>query len=214
MMKGTVGVSGLVLAFATAPVMASPITWSFAGSTTGTGIAEIPVGSHIAVDWTFDPSTPSGCAAGDPNGAYFGQSATVTIDSTGGSLVYHAASGFVLVDTNEATGCSPLPAHPGTVEARLYDWSGPDLPGLPLYTLPMPFPGGLFWSQAPSDGAFPGARPATVSWQGPFFGGQAIPVNATLEAVPEPAALGLVLSGLAIIAARRPRRRSRSTRES
>ena len=218
MMKGTVAVVVLsVSAVVAAPAMASPMTWNFAGSTTGGGITDIPMGSPVTVSWTFDPSAPNGCAPGEPAGSYSGQSATVTIDSAVGPLVYQAGGGFLLVDTNLAVGCVPQgPTVPGTAEARLVNWSGQDLAGQPLFTFGMAFPGGLFWSQPPSNGVFPAVQPAFVFLQGPYFFGlpgttQTVGVQATLAAVPEPATVGLVACGLSVLAIRR-RRRGRPAR--
>ena len=194
--------------------MASPMTWSFAGSTTGGGLADIPVGSPVSVNWTFDPSAPNGCAPGDPTGFYTGQSSTVTIGSTIGPLVYQSA-GILLVDTNLLLGCVAQGGNSGTVEARLPFWSGPDLPGGPLDTT-LVFPGGLFWSQAPGNGAFPTVQPPFVVLQGPYFNTASAPhvgVQANLAAVPvpEPATAGLLACGLSVLAIRR-RRRGRPAR--
>jgi hypothetical protein len=212
MLKGTVILLAFSLAIAVAaPVAASPVTWSFAGQAFDTGIPEIPGGTPVTADWTFDPSAPNGCPAGDPTGFYPGQSATVTINSTIGPLVYHAAGGVLLVDTNLVVGCGPQSFSPGTVEARIFSWSGPDLNDMHLFLGSLPFPGGLFWDQAFSNGAAPAVQPHTVLLQGPFFFGASVSpsiltVEAGLQAVPEPATVGLVACGLSVLAIRRRRR--------
>jgi hypothetical protein len=218
MIKGTVAVFVVIVStIVAARAMASPMTWNFAGSTSGVGIPEIPIGSPVTVSWTFDSSTPNACPAGDPDGAYFGQSTTVTINSTIGPLVYHAAGGLLLVDTNLALGCTTQIFSPGTVEARIFNWSGPDLGNLDLFVGTPPFPGGLFWDQLFSNGAFPAVQPHSVLLQGPFFfgpstSGNVIGVQAGLQAVPEPVTAGLVGCGLLVLAIGR-RRGGRPARE-
>lgn len=192
---------------------ASPITWQFEGTVENSGVAEIPIGTPVLFDWTFDPALliDSCAGAGGPPGIYNGQSATMHLDTTVGMRSYQAAAGFLVSNGVSFFGCGlPQP----DMELRLHTWSGPNLPSAALFANPASggFPG-LFWSDPSLGGKFPTSPPEQVflSMGGLFLensSGQPVGFSGSLQAVPEPATLALLGSGagVAVWIVRRRRR--------
>jgi hypothetical protein len=189
-----------------ANAVASPITWTFAGVTSGSLIPEIPIDTPIRLDWTFDSVQTNVCPPDATAGVYFGQHVTTTV----GSYVFQA-DGFLISDSHYMEGCyGSFP----DMELRLPTWTGPNFSNAYLAPVSPGYPTGLYWFER-LNGAFPTAQPEAVRFEGPLFytSGSvqpflgfpadltAVPLNNT--AVPEPASLLLLASGVSALCARR-----------
>lgn len=193
----------LFLVSLSTPAAASTITWQFAGYTTSTTFVDIPVGSLVTASWTFDSNEPNLCQPTHVTGAYFNQTLTVTAQTTSGPLTW-VGTGFLLADTRITTACWTT-GHPGEMELRIPTFTGPTLPS-GQYPSFGTYPGGLFWVQQPTYGAFPLNQPASVYLQGPFFRSDIAfseAITGWLTPVPEPSSGVLVLLGCGALLYRR-----------
>lgn len=192
MTRALVGGVCLVLGLA-APAAAAPITWGFEGSVVASQVGAFPIGTPVTLDWAADPSAPNACASADPAvGIYFGQSLTETLDG-----MSYTIGGILTVGTTLARGCSG-PADIG-VELNLVTWTGPNMTEGPLVTswICCGIPA-MAWNNVLPAGAYPSLPPVSATLQGPYFaGGQAAVTVAvrSVQAVPEPATLSLLLLG-------------------
>ena len=200
---------------------AAPITWTFAGTTNGTGIAEIPVGSPFTVSVFLDSAAPNLCPAGYPTGLYSGSGGVLTIQSAAaGTLVYSSAHSDLLSGSLEPVGCSLAPPSPGPTafELRMGGWSGPSFADAvfdaQFFGLsPRP---GLFWFTVPMNGAFPTEQPVAPYFDGPYYitnsGRRSITSFTFVRPVPEAGTCLLVGIGLMAAAMRLANRRALITR--
>jgi hypothetical protein len=83
--------TGLFLACAPRFGAATPITWDFEGEIFFSGVSDLPVGTPVSIEWSFDDEQPNACPAGDPGGLYRGMSATVVL----GDFTYTTSGFFV-----------------------------------------------------------------------------------------------------------------------
>src|SRR5262249_24674260 len=125
--------------------------------------------------------------------------------SPAGHLSYSSAAGFLISGAIQPTACFDSANGPYThdMELRLIQWSGPNLSAAYLDPSDLAFPPGLFWSQAPTNGAFPAPPPPCVLLEGPPFvlEGRGLPPrevtpSGVLTLVPEPATLSMVALGV------------------
>jgi hypothetical protein len=124
----------LAILAASSQAFATPVTWTFAGTVgvQGPPQVEIPDGTPVRVDWTFDPGTMTNyCHPGQDSGWYEPQSATVTIYGTTGPLTYHAAGGFLVSGSIQPLACASNTSYSNYMELRLFWWSGRLGPILP-----------------------------------------------------------------------------------
>jgi hypothetical protein len=198
----TVTALGLVTA---RPALASLITWEFRGFTSASGIVipEVPVGSPVILDWTFDPNEPNECAPGSGVGQFNHQSATLQLGS-----YFYTATGFLDAWGHGISGCAA--SFPGQMELRFTNWRGPNFEddGLVLLFSDFPFSAGLYWSN-PEGPVIPTTPPSTALWEGPLFlvpPGRDAVFRAEVISTPEPTTIALVAGGL-LIGCRRRRRR-------
>jgi hypothetical protein len=194
------------LAASPAHVAAAPMLWEYVGVVTGHGGAfgsgplehVLPVGSTVAVDILIDPSAPQ-----HPDCFGYYPAATHAVVLRVGGNTYSASSAHTWVNAFGFAGnCGPstIPMEivtPGT-------WFGPSLDG----SLPDPagtytgFGTPLFSGMTLSWGGpgLPSTQPDFVSLQGPMFSfhdGSPQFFRASLQAVPEPGVLVMLLIGAA-----------------
>ena len=208
-MKRIVLVGGLLFGLAcglAGPASATPIAWGLQGAVSSSQLSQFPVGTPVAIDWLADPATPNACAGSDPSvGVYFGQTLTETI----GGMTFQIG-GILTVGTNVARGCTGAPDN--TAQLSLVTWSGPNLLEGPLdRNWPCCFAPALLWSTPSATGAYPMLPPSFAILEGPLAGGGRYAVTSSVQAVPEPASITLLMLGAAVTW-RRSRRGTRAHR--
>jgi MYXO-CTERM domain-containing protein len=196
-MKRMVLVGALLLGLAR-PASATPITWEFQGAVNSSQLSQFPVGTSVTLDWTADPATANACGGSDPAvGVYFGQSLVERI----GGMTFQI-DGILTVGTNVSRGCSGAPDN--SVQLSLVNWSGPDLREGPLgRAWPCCFSPAMFWTNAGPTGAYPLLPPSFALLQGPTVNGGRASVTSSVQVVPEPASLTLLVLGGAVAWRRR-----------
>ena len=215
-----IGFLALIALQATAAA-AAPIAWTFAGTTNGAGITQIPVGSPFTVSVYLDSAAPNLCPAGYPSGHYQGTGGVLTVQSAvAGTHVYTSSSSNLFSGTLEAVGCSlnPPPPGPTAFELRMGTWSGPSFADAVFDPFNLPNRPGLFWfSGPPTNGAFPINQPIAPYFDGPRYltdsGTRSITsFTFVVPVVPEVGSSVLVGIGLVAAAMRLANRRALVTR--